>query len=177
MLDLGLVLQNKFCTLHGAFHILPLTPSCSPRVSWLECPCICSSSGSPVFLIQTLYLLPAHFIPSAHPVSSCGVVVVTVCMCVCVWWVIFWGFVFKALWLFPSKAAPQPAEPSHWQEREKHALSSSLIPALVHCDAQLIEITCCPPGLVTLLSAVLVRTPAWEKGVQIEGAACGGLSR
>lgn len=60
-----------------------------------------------VSLIHTLHLLPAHFIPSAHPVSRYGVVVIFYLQIWCAWWVGFLGLVLKVLLLFPPKAAPQ----------------------------------------------------------------------
>lgn len=113
MPDLRVLVQNKYCTLLGAFHLFVAANthllSLSKLVGMPPGETLSASSlVSSVSLIHTLHLLPANFIPSAHPVSRCGVVVIFYLQIWCAWWVVFFlALVFKVLLLFPSKAAPQ----------------------------------------------------------------------
>lgn len=107
MPDLRVLVQNKFCILLGAFQLLRLTPICYPSVIWLGCLlkrpylflhqwALSHWSRFSIFFQLTSFLQPTQ--------SPDGVVVI---FCVCAWWVVFLGLVFKVLSLFPSKAGPQ----------------------------------------------------------------------
>lgn len=176
--DLRLLVQNKFFILLGAFHLLSLTPSCSPWVSCLGCPL-----DSPylfldqwVFLplsrLSILFQLTSFF--QGHPVSCHGVVVVIVCVCLVVCFCL--GFFFKFFDCFLPKQPPSLAlfiAPLLAGERKVCPVFSSdsssgpswctadWNPMLFHGDGD---------------SPVLVRTLAWGNSVQSEDAVCGVLS-